>query len=90
MFSRDGSCYLLFMLTRAILMPSLFQRPFLLYFAWGFVDLTISSWVYWMLGYVATCDHVYVRVRVRACVCACVCVCMVSGPVEEAACQGIC
>ena len=24
--------------------------PFLLYFSWGFVDLTISSWIYWMLG----------------------------------------
>eukprot|EP00039_Didymoeca_costata_P012413 m.179345 g.179345 ORF g.179345 m.179345 type:complete len:455 (+) comp15475_c1_seq17:111-1475(+) len=24
--------------------------PFVLYFAWGFVDLTISSWVYWTLS----------------------------------------
>jgi hypothetical protein len=24
--------------------------PFLLYFAWGFVDLAISSWNYWVLG----------------------------------------
>lgn len=26
------------------------RGPFALYFAWGFVDLTISSWVYWILG----------------------------------------
>lgn len=24
--------------------------PFLLYFSWGFVDLTLSSWIYWVLG----------------------------------------
>ena len=24
--------------------------PFLLYFAWGFIDLTISSWNYWIMG----------------------------------------
>lgn len=24
--------------------------PFLLYFAWGLVDLTIASWLYWVLG----------------------------------------
>jgi hypothetical protein len=29
--------------------------PFMLYFAWGFIDLTISSWLYWVLGQLTDC-----------------------------------